>query len=164
MQKHGNSEKADYLQIGDSNINIYSKNKGLCLGRSIDSWGGGECHKHFCHKSGGGGGDFFCFKWDWERGGGGRKIFCTSHENVTGPQLVINDSSSYLSGEQGHDKNIPTVAIETLKWSKGSRLFAMSLGACHDICGSEKEDEVGRRDGNIPSVNVGDGATNDTCS
>ena len=57
MQKHGNSETADYLQIGGSNINIYSKNKGLCLGAGVLAirWGG---HKHFCHKSSGGR-DFF---------------------------------------------------------------------------------------------------------
>ena len=40
-QKHGNSEKADYLQIGGSNINIYSKNKGLCFGAGILTIGGG---------------------------------------------------------------------------------------------------------------------------
>ena len=50
-KKHGNSEKADYLQIGDSNINIYSKNKGLCLGAGVLIIGGGGGHKDFCHKS-----------------------------------------------------------------------------------------------------------------
>ena len=54
MQKHGNLEKSDYLQIGGSNINIYSKNKGLCLvaglltiglgvgGGGVGGSGGGE--------------------------------------------------------------------------------------------------------------------------
>ena len=37
------AEKADYLQIGGSNINIYSKNKGLCLGAGV----GGGGIKHF---------------------------------------------------------------------------------------------------------------------
>ena len=41
MQKHGNSEKADYLQIGGRNINIYSNNKGLCLGAGILTIGEG---------------------------------------------------------------------------------------------------------------------------
>ena len=40
-KNHGNSEKADYLQIGGSNINIYSKNKGLCLGAGVLTIGGG---------------------------------------------------------------------------------------------------------------------------
>ena len=40
-KKHGNSEKADYLQIGDSNNNIYSKNKVLCLGAGVLIIGGG---------------------------------------------------------------------------------------------------------------------------
>ena len=30
----------DYLQIGGSNINIYSKNKGLCLGAGVLTFGG----------------------------------------------------------------------------------------------------------------------------
>ena len=34
-KKHCNSEKADYLQIGGSNINIYSKNNRLCLGAGV---------------------------------------------------------------------------------------------------------------------------------
>ena len=76
-KKHGNSEKADYLQIGGSNIYIYSKNKGLCLGAGVLTIGEGG-HKDFCHKSRGV--EIF-FHWDW----GGRKQFCTSHENVTGP-------------------------------------------------------------------------------
>ena len=29
------AEKTDYLQIGDSNFNIYGKNKGLCLGAGV---------------------------------------------------------------------------------------------------------------------------------
>ena len=41
-KKHGNSEKADYLQIDGSNINIYSKNKGLCLGAGVFTIGGGS--------------------------------------------------------------------------------------------------------------------------
>ena len=49
-KKQGNSEKADYLQIGCSKINIYSKNKGLCLGAGVLTIGGGG-HKDFCHKS-----------------------------------------------------------------------------------------------------------------
>ena len=49
-KKHGNSEKADYLQIGGRNINIYSNNKGLCLGAGVLTMGG-RGHKHFCHKS-----------------------------------------------------------------------------------------------------------------
>ena len=40
MQKHGSSEKTGYLQIGGSNINIYSKNKGLCLGAGVSTIGG----------------------------------------------------------------------------------------------------------------------------
>ena len=56
-KKQGNSEKADYLQLGGSNINIYSKNKGLCLGAGVLTIGGGG-HRDFCHKSSGGR-DFF---------------------------------------------------------------------------------------------------------
>ena len=77
-KKHGNSEKADYLQIGGSNINIYSKNKGLCLGAGVLTIGGGGCTKIFVINLGGV--EIF-FQWDW----GGRKNFCTSHENVTAP-------------------------------------------------------------------------------
>ena len=56
MQKHGReAEKADYLQIGGSNINIYSKNKRLCLGAGVLTicgvGAGGGGHKHFCHIS-----------------------------------------------------------------------------------------------------------------
>ena len=79
-KKHSNSEKADYLQIGGSNINIYSKNKGLCLGAGVLTIGGGGVTKIFVINLGGV--EIF-FQWDW--GGGGRKKFCTSHENVTGP-------------------------------------------------------------------------------
>ena len=50
------AEKADYLQIGGSNIN--NKNKGLCLGAGVLAIGG-RGHKHFCHKSRGGGGRNF---------------------------------------------------------------------------------------------------------
>ena len=55
--KHGNSEKVGYLQIGGSNIDIYSRNKGLCClvgggGEVLNFlWGRGEGHKHFCHIS-----------------------------------------------------------------------------------------------------------------
>ena len=59
---------------------INSKSKGLCLGAGVLTIGGGGCHKDFCHKSRG---SRFFFQWDW--GGGGRKMFCTAHENVTGP-------------------------------------------------------------------------------
>ena len=52
-KKHGNSEKADYLQIGGSNINIYSKNKGLCLGAGVLTIGG--LTKIFVINLGGGG-------------------------------------------------------------------------------------------------------------
>ena len=57
-------------------------------GWSIDYWGGvgwgrGRVHKHFCHISRGWGRDFF--PAGLRGGGGGRKKFCTSHENVTGP-------------------------------------------------------------------------------
>ena len=75
-KKHGNSEKADYLQIGGSNINIYSKNKGLCFGAGVLTIGG--VTKIFVINLGG---SRFFFQWDW----GGRKKFCTSHENITGP-------------------------------------------------------------------------------
>ena len=66
-KKHGNSEKADYLQIGGSNINIYSKNKGLCLGAGVLTIGG--VTKIFVINLGG---SRFFFQWDW---GGGRKNF-----------------------------------------------------------------------------------------
>ena len=75
LRKHGNSEKAYYLQIGGSNINIYSKNKGLCLGAGVLTIGGGG-HTDFCHKSRRGGSK----KISSGIGGGGRKKFCTSHE------------------------------------------------------------------------------------
>ena len=63
-----------------SNINIYSKNKGLCLGAGVLTIGAGGGHKDFCHKSMGV--EIFSCSGI---GGGGRKKFCTSHENVTVP-------------------------------------------------------------------------------
>ena len=51
-KKHGNSEKADYLQIGGSNINIYhvySKNKGLYLGAGVLTIGGGGSQTFFSY-------------------------------------------------------------------------------------------------------------------
>ena len=80
-QKHGNSEKADYLQIGGSNINIYSKNKGLCLGAGALTIVGAEGGITNIFVINLGGRDFF-----FPVGLGSRKIFwffCTSHENVT---------------------------------------------------------------------------------
>ena len=80
-----NSEKADYLQICGSNINIYSKNKGLCLGAgilTIGGWGGGggwgeESQTFFVIYLGGS--RFFSSGIGW-----GFLLFFTSHENVTG--------------------------------------------------------------------------------
>ena len=48
-----NMANSDSLQVGGSNINIYSKNKGLCLGAGVLTivGGGGGGYKHFCHIS-----------------------------------------------------------------------------------------------------------------
>ena len=83
-KKHGNSEKADYLQIGGSNINIYSKNKGLCLGAGILTIGG--VTKIFVINLGGR--DFFSSGI-----GGVVKNFVHHMKCNQPPQLVINDSS-----------------------------------------------------------------------
>ena len=74
------AEKADYLQIGGSNIN--SKNKGLCLGTGIlttgrRGWGGGwRVTNIFVIYQGG---------RDFLSSGirGGVVCFCPSRENVT---------------------------------------------------------------------------------
>ena len=75
------AEKADYLQIGGSNINIYSKNKGLCLGAGVLTIGQGVTNIFVMYLGG-----IEIFSSGIVGGGGkGRKNICTSHENEHGP-------------------------------------------------------------------------------
>ena len=74
-KKHGNSERADYLHMVAA-ILIFSAKIKDCV------WGLEYCLlgviKIFVINLGG---IEIFFQWDWE----GRKVFCTSHENVTPP-------------------------------------------------------------------------------
>ena len=62
-----------------------------------------------------GGGSSMFFQWDW----GGRQNFCLPHENVTGPHLVINDSSLTSFIQDSADKHIPSKtsrSVSSIPW------------------------------------------------